>query len=97
MLNNTINQTSKFRAKNWVEITDNSRGTYNTVSQIRFENTMLKSSLCDCSDAYIVAKGTITIPNTGKVASPNNRNKEVVFGNCAQFTNCVNEIKRIHK
>ena len=47
---------------------------------------MLKSSLCNYSDAYIV-KGTITILNTGRAAAPNNRNKEVVFKNCAPFTN----------
>ena len=47
---------------------------------------MLKSILCNYSDAYIV-KGTITILNTGRAAASNNRNKEVVFKNCAPFTN----------
>ena len=60
-LDNRPNQPSKFRAKNWVKINDDSRGTYNTNSQIRFKTSMLKSSLCDCSDAYILAKGTIAI------------------------------------
>ena len=45
------NQHSKFRTKNWVEINDESRGTYNVNSQIKFKTTMLKSSLCDYSDA----------------------------------------------
>ena len=48
------NQPSKFRTKNWVEINDESRGTYNVNSQIKFKTTMLKSSLCDYHDAYIV-------------------------------------------
>ena len=52
------NQPSKFRTINWVEINDESRGTYNINSQIKFKTTMLKSSLCDYSDAYI--KITIT-------------------------------------
>ena len=64
MLDNTSNQPSKFRTKNWVEINDESRGTYNTNSHIKFKTTMLKSSLCGYSDAYILVKGTITVPNT---------------------------------
>ena len=41
-----------------------SRGTYNTNSQIRFETLMLRSSLYDYSNAYILVKGTITVANT---------------------------------
>ena len=48
------NQPSKFKTKNWVEINDESRGTYNVNSQIKFKTTMLKSSLCDYSDSYIL-------------------------------------------
>ena len=55
------NENSKFRTRNWVEINDESRGTYNDDKQIKFKTTMLKSSLCDYSDAYILVKGTITI------------------------------------
>ena len=55
-------------------------------------NSMLRSSLCDCSDAYILVKGTITVPNTGTAAAANNRNKKVTFKNCASFTNCISEI-----
>ena len=47
--------------KNWVEINDESRGTYNIYSQNKFKTTILKSSLRDYSDAYILAKGTITV------------------------------------
>ena len=36
---------------------------------------MLKSSLCDYSDVYILVSGTITVPNTGTVATPNKRKK----------------------
>ena len=46
------NKTSKFKTKNWVEINDESRGTYDVGSQIKFKTTMLKSSLCDYSDIY---------------------------------------------
>ena len=53
MLGNISSQPSKYRTKNWVEINDESRGRYNTNSQIKFKTAMLKSSLCDYSDAYI--------------------------------------------
>ena len=58
------NQPTKFRTRNWVEINDESRGTY-TSKEIRFKTTMLRSSLCDYADAYILVKGTITITGTG--------------------------------
>ena len=49
---------------------------------------MLKSSLCDYSDAYILVKGTITVNNIAAAdADPNNTNKKVIFKNCAPFTN----------
>ena len=58
---------------------DESRGRHNTNSQIKFKISMLKSSLHDCSDAYIHVQGTITIPNTGTAAAPNNRKKKLIF------------------
>ena len=90
---NTLNQPSKFRTRNWIETNDESRGAYNVNSQIKFKNTMLKSSLCDHSDAYILVKGTITVNNTAvQGAAANNTNKKVIFKNCAPFTNCISEI-----
>ena len=53
---------------------------------------MLKSSLCDYSDAYILVKGTISVNNTAaQGASVNNTNKKLIFKNCAPFTNCISE------
>ena len=90
---NTLNQPSRFRTRNWIEINDESRGAYNVNSQIKFKNNMLKSSLCDYSDAYILVKGTITVNNTAaQGAAANNTNKKVIFKNCAPFTNCISEI-----
>ena len=54
LLENTPNQPSKFRTKNWVVVNDESCGTYNVNSQIKFKNSMLMSCLCDYSDAYIL-------------------------------------------
>ena len=56
LLDNASNQPSKFKTKKWVEINDESRGVYNVTSQIKFKTTMLKSSLCDYSDAYTLVK-----------------------------------------
>ena len=93
LINDASNQPSKFRTKNWVQINHESRGTYNVNSQIKFKTTILKSSLCDYSDAYILVKGTITVNNTATAdADANNTNKKVIFKNCAPFTNCTSEI-----
>ena len=67
---------------------------YNKDSQLKFKTSMLKSSLCDYSDAYILAKGTISIARK-EGDNPNNANKEVVFENCAPFIDCINEINNI--
>ena len=54
---------------------------------------MLRSSLCDYSDAYILVKGNISVNNTAADgAAANNTNKKVIFKNCAPFTNCISEI-----
>ena len=88
---------SKFRIRNWVKVNDESRGTYNLNSQIKFKTTMPKPSLCDYSDVYILVKGTITVNNTAAAdADANNTNKRVIFKNCAPFTNCISEINNTH-
>ena len=92
LLDNAPNKPSKLKTKNWVEINDESRGTYNTNAQIKFKTTILKSSLCDYSDAYILVKGNITVNNTaGAGAAANNTNKRVIFKNCTPFTECKSE------
>ena len=56
---------------------------------------MLKSSLCNYSDAHILDKGRITITGAGDTAAPrqaDEKNKRVTFKNCAPFTNCKSEI-----
>ena len=95
LINGASNQPSKFRTKTWVEINDESRGTYNANSQIKFKTEMLRSSLCDYSDAYILVKGRITITGAGADAAArqdDERDKGVAFKNCAPFTNCISEI-----
>ena len=82
MIDGTSNQSSKFRTKNWVEINN---GTYNVNSQIEFKTSMLRSSLCDYSDAYILVKGKITITGAGHDAAGIH---------LAPFTNCISVINK---
>ena len=52
---------------------------------------MLRSRLCNYNDAYILAKGTITVKaQAGN--NPNNNDNEVLLKNCAPFTDCISEI-----
>ena len=78
----------KFVSKKWIEVYDQSEGNYNVNKEIRIKISMLRSDLCDYSNAYTVVKGTITIvrPNGAK------RNKEVTFKNNAPFINCISKI-----
>ena len=70
---------------------DGSRGTYNTDSAIKFK--MSNSSLCDYSDAHMLVKGTILVGNiAAQGANENNNDKQVLFENCAPFTDCISEI-----
>ena len=93
LLNERSRKPSKFKTRNWVEINDEARGTYPPNKQIKFKTTMLRSSLCDYSDAYILVKGYITVNNTADAgAAANNTNKKVIFKNCAPFTDCISKI-----
>ena len=88
LLNDASNKPSKFRTRNWVEINDEARGTYSPNKQIKFKTSMLRSSLCDYSDAYILVKGNITVNNTAaEGAAANNTNRKVLFKTCAPFAN----------
>ena len=66
LLDTTSDSVSRFNTKKLIEVHDQSGGLYYINKQIRFKTPTLQSDLCDYSDAYIVAKGTIT------VTDPNN-------------------------
>ena len=94
LLDTESNQPSKFRSRNWVEINDKSRGTY-TSNDIRFKTTMLRSSLCDYADAYILVRGTITITGAGNndgTKQADERGKGVTLKNCAPFAKCISKM-----
>ena len=52
---------SRFATKKSIEVYDQSQGNYNVNKEIRIKTSMLRSDLCDFSDAYIVVKGNITV------------------------------------
>ena len=96
LLENTPNQRTKFRTRNWVEINDDVHRMKNTNSQIKFKTSLLKWSLCDSSDGYVLASGTITEGADDNAKRLNEkRNKGVIFKNCAQITDCISEINNI--
>ena len=95
LIDDVSNQQSKFTTKNWVEINDESRGACNSNNQIKFKTTMLKSSLRDYSDAYILVKGKTTITRAGDDADARHTdeiNKGVIFKNFAPYSSCIREI-----
>ena len=94
-IDKTSHQLSKFRTKNWIVINDQSRGVYNTNSDIIFKATMLKSSLYGYSDAHIIVKGIITITVAGDdtaARKADERSKGVILKNFASFVSCKSEI-----
>ena len=93
LLNDESNKPSKLTARNWVKIDDNVRGEYSSDKQIKFKTAMLRSSLCDYNDAYILVKENIIVNNTAvAAAAANNTNKKVIFKNCAPFTSCISKL-----
>ena len=64
---NTPTQPFKIGTTNWVEINDDSCRTYKTNSQIRFKTSVLKPSLFDYSDAYILVKEAMSVVKTQKI------------------------------
>ena len=94
LLDSTPNQPTKCRIKKFFELNDGARGTYNTNSQIKFKTSMLKSSLCHYSDAYILVSATITV--TGEeaddVAKRADEREKVKFKSSAPCTDCISEI-----
>ena len=73
----------RFITKKWAEVYDQSEGD-NVKKEIRIKTSMLRSDLCDFSDAYIVLKGDITLEDDN---DGNKQNKNIVFENNAPFIN----------
>ena len=59
--------------------------------EIRIKTPVLRSDLCDVSDAYIVVKGYVAVTNPDDVK----RNKRVAFKNNVPFINCISKINGV--
>ena len=84
---------SKFVTRKWIQVNDLSGGKYSVNKSIRFKTPMLRSDLCDYSDAYIVEKRRITVTSDD---SANTRNKELTFKNNSRFRSCISKINNTY-
>ena len=77
---------SKFVARKWNIVNDNSKSNYDATNEITYNTEILKSNLCDYNKAYILVRGDITVA-VGPAT-------QVAFKYCAPFTKCI---KKIHE
>ena len=94
LLGTTLDEIPRFITKKWVEVHDQSGSAedrYKPSKQIRFKTSMLRSDLCDFSNAYIVVKGDITVtePDNAK------RNKSIAFKSNVPYINCISKINGV--
>ena len=82
----------RFVTKKWIEVYDQSKKNYNPNKEIRIKTSMLRSDLCDYSDAYIVVKGLFTLEGDNDA---NRRNINLVFKNNVPFINCIPKINGV--
>ena len=82
----------RFVTKKWIEVYDQSEKNYSPNKEIRIKMSMLRSDLCDFSDAYIFVEGTITL---GGNNNANKQNKNLAFKINAPFINCVSKINGV--
>ena len=83
------NKVARFITKKWIEVQSQSGNTYNTSKPIRFKTSMLRSDLCNYSDAYVWVKGNIIVTNPNDNAD---FNKELTLKNNAPFSSCISKI-----
>ena len=79
----------RYVTKKWIEVYDQSEKNYNVNKEIRFKTSMLRSDLCDFSDAHTVVKGNITLAGA---SSADKENKKLAFKNNVPFINCISKI-----
>ena len=93
LLGDANNESSKFATRKWYVINDQNNTDYGEGNEdsttVKFETKVIKSNLCDYSDAYILGTGNIT-------ATGSDANTRVAFKNCAPFTKCITRINDEH-
>ena len=98
LLGTTPNEMPRFITKKWVEVNDQSgdaNDRYKPNKPIRFKTSMLRSDLCDFSDAYIVVKGDITLTKAADRDFIDVRNSFLAFKNNTPFTNSISKINNV--
>ena len=92
-LGDVDNESSKFTTRKWYVINDQNNTVYGEGNEdnrtVKFETRVIKSNLCDYSDAYILVTGDIT-------ATGDNADTRVAFKNCVPFTKCITHINDEH-
>ena len=92
---NESEKLSKFVTREYIRVNSLSN-TYNENKSIRFKTPMLRSNLCDSSDAYILVKGTITVTAPAVNNNANNirdkRNRPIILKNNAPYVSCIRRI-----
>ena len=92
---NESEQLSKFLTGEYVRVNSLSN-TYNKNKSIRFKTPMLRSNLCDYSDAYILVEGKIVVLAPGVNNDANNirdkKNRSLILKNNAPFVSCITRI-----
>ena len=93
LLGDADSESWKFATRKWYVISDQNNKDYGEVNEndttVKFETKIIKSNLCDYSDAYILVTGDIT-------ATGDNADTRVAFKNCAPFTKCITHINDEH-
>ena len=95
LLSNIPDKVPRFTTKKWIEVHDqsgNAENRYKPGKQIRFKTSMLRSDLCDYSDAYIVVKGDITVEGGH---NRDRKNRFLAFKNNAPFISCISKVTAV--
>ena len=98
LLDTTSDNPPEFITKKWVKIDDQSGSAedrYKPSKQIRFKTSMLRSNLCDYSDAYVVVNGNITLTKTNGREVIDIKSRFLAFKNNAPFIKCISKINNV--
>ena len=87
-----VQDLARFVTKKWIEVYDQSGKNYSPNKEIRIKMSMLRSDLCNFSDAYMVVEGDITLEGDNDA---NKKNKNLAFKNNAPFINCLLKINGV--
>ena len=90
---NIPDKVPRFITNKWIEVHDQPGETYNTNKQIRFKTSMLKSNLCDYSDAYIIVKGIVTV--SADERDRDKMNRQIILKNNSPFISCISKINSV--